>query len=115
MVLIADAIVTLALLPLTVDVATGGVLAPATSWTWSALGVLLLAAAALGLHGLRRGDRISARFPDHPQLVVSSRERDYDRLATRLRMHGAVVISPLNRTQEHLAGCDPEELAGRVR
>ncbi|RDI19285.1 NACHT domain-containing protein [Lentzea flaviverrucosa] len=65
--LIAGAIVTLVLLPVTVNVATGGALAPLRSWTWPAIGVLLVAAIVLAVREWGRDDGISVRFPDHPK------------------------------------------------
>lgn len=65
--LIAGATVTLVLLPVTVNVATGGSLAPLTSWTWPVIGVLLLAAIALGVREWGRDDEMNVRFPDHPK------------------------------------------------
>lgn len=62
--LIIGVTVTLVLLPVMINLATGGSIAPFSSWVWPTIGALLFAAIMLGLWELRG---LTSNFPDHPK------------------------------------------------
>jgi hypothetical protein len=88
--LVVSVTVTLVVLPVAINVATGGslpvFLAPFVGWAWPAVGVLWLVATVLAVRELRRGDDdVGARFPEHPRNRENALDRVDRVVAQRLR------------------------------